>query len=336
MMLTLLMVAALAGFAAGTGILSSSSARVIASDNSAAVISTADIAQEPVISDVAAIEPASTDSAAVLQTVSGRWGVDRVNAAEAIQVSGTLSTVLVAVIDTGIDESHASLQGKVIASIDFTGSGTTADENGHGTHMAGTIAAIAPNATFLNVKAADERGRCDTETVATAIRWAADNGAQVINISLEVAPSIDLQNAISHAWRMGAVIIAAAGNSGTTLAAYPAAYSETIAVAGTNQDNGLAVLSNHGDWVDIAAPGQKIQGEFPGGQMGYETGTSPAAAHVSGVAALLCSLAEDGSGDGLTNDEVRLTLETSAMPLGASGTGSGLVDALAAVQALAI
>ncbi len=331
-MLTLLAAVALAGVAAGTGLLPSGSTPVVAMADESVAPSAAAVDSQEAYSDVATLQPVTPLASA--QTAGERWGVDRVNAAAAVQSAGALAPVLVAVVDTGIDASHPALAGRVVASIDLTASGTTADENGHGTHMAGTIAAIAPNAQFLNVKSADSRGRCNTETVAAAIRWAADNGAQIINVSLEVAPSTELQNAISHAWQKGAVIIAAAGNSGATSEAYPAAYAEAIAVAATNQDNGLAVLSNHGDWVDIAAPGQKILAEFPTGGLGYETGTSPAAAHVSGVASLLVSLAEDESGDGLSNDEVRKALEGSARPLSLSGTGSGLVDALAAIQAL--
>jgi len=334
-MLTLLAVAALAGAAAGTGLLPTGSARVVASEEQRLAPVATNQEAEQVIAEVENVQPTSFSAPeAIAQAAGERWGVDRVNAPAAVRSAGSLAPVLVAVVDTGIDESHPALAGRVVTSIDLTASGTTDDENGHGTHMAGTIAAIAPNAQFLNVKSADSRGRCNTETVAEAIRWAADNGAQVINVSLEVAPSTELQNAISHAWQKGALIIAAAGNSGTTSAAYPAAYTEAIAVAGTNQADGLAILSNHGDWVDLAAPGQKILAELPGGELGYETGTSPAAAHVSGVAALLVSLAEDESGDGLSNDEVREALEDSATPLGIAGTGSGLVDALAAIQGL--
>ncbi len=327
MMLMAFAVAAAA--AAGSGLLSSTQVNVIAAEQTGSAVTA--VSHEPTLPEVST---SAVASASAPQPTGERWGVDRVNAAAAIQSAGVLEPVLVAVIDTGIDQSHASLKGKVVAQIDFSGSSSTLDENGHGTHMAGTIAAIAPNALFLNVKSANSRGRCQTETVATAIRWAADNGAQVINVSLEVSASTELENAVRHAWQQGAVVIAAAGNSGTTANAYPAAYSEVIAVAATNRQNGLAVLSNHGSWVDIAAPGQKILGEFPGGVLDYETGTSPAAAHVSGIAALLVSLANDESGDKLVNDEVRQALEASATPLSAQGTGSGLVDALAAVQSL--
>ena len=268
------------------------------------------------------------------EQIEGRWGVTRISVPAAWSAVDSFAPMLVAVLDTGI-ASDAGFGDRVETVMDFTGSGNADDEHGHGTHMAGTIAAIAPNASFMNLKVADSRGRTDAATVARAVRWAADHGAQVINVSLEVESSPELESAIRHAWQKGAVVIAAAGNHGTAAPAYPAAYSEAIAVAASNQKDGLAVLSNHGDWVDVAAPGFKIYAELPGGEYGYETGTSPAAAHVSGIAALLFGMATDESGNGFVNDEVRAAIEDSCEPLAVNGTGNGLVNALGAVQALA-
>ncbi len=262
-----------------------------------------------------------------------RWGMERIDVTGAWDIAGTLAPVLVAVLDTGIDPA-AMYADRTTTSVDFTGESSTIDEHGHGTHMADTIARIAPNASFLNLKVADKRGRCDTATVAKAVRWAADNGADVINISLEVADSPELQSAVQHAWDKGAVVVSAAGNNGSTEPAYPAAYDEAIAVAGSNEEDGLAVLSNHGKWVDIAAPGFKIYAQALGGQYDLETGTSPASAHVSGVAALLYGIATDTNGNGFVNDEVREALELSATPVSLSGMGGGVVDAREAVSFL--
>jgi thermitase len=308
----------------------------VAAVSDVSVVSSAD-EQSGTVSEAAIEEPPTTDlaaTAAEYDAIAGRWGIERIAVSSAWDAVDGFGPVLVAVLDTGI-ASDAPFADRIVGNIDFSGEGNVEDAHGHGTHMAGTIAAIAPNASFLNVKVADKRGRCDTAAVAKAIRWATDNGAQVINVSLEVAPSADLDNAVRYAWEHGAIVVAAAGNSGSSAPAYPAAYPEAMAVAGTNQADGLAVLSNHGDWVDIAAPGFKIYAERPGAEFGYETGTSPAAAHVSGVAALLFGIATDTSGDGLLNSEVRDTIESSAQPLTTAGTGSGLVDALSAVLALA-
>ncbi len=331
-----LTVGIIAGLGASLGILPFSSPQAAALGSEPTVTSTFTNMQA---SPAVEVEPSdgtgtSEYAATVQQAASERWGVERVQAAEAVEAAGSLKRVIVAVIDTGIDETHQALGGRVLASINLTGNGNTLDENGHGTHMAGTIAAVAPNVALLNVKSADKHGRCDSETVATAIRWAANHGALVINVSLEVPASAHLQEAIDYAWQKGAIVIAAAGNDGSTLPAYPAAYEEAVAVASTNQNNGLAVLSNHGDWVDLSAPGSKIYSELPGTEFGYETGTSPAAAHVSGIAALLFAIATDTSGNGLLNDEVRGALESTAMPLSTAGMGSGLVNAHAAVLSL--
>lgn len=261
-----------------------------------------------------------------------RWGIARIDAPDA-WMSATFTPVLVAVIDSGIaPDTHFG--DRLVGAIDFTSSGTADDEHGHGTHMADTIAGIAPNAQILNVKVADHRGRCESATVAQAIRWAADRGAQVINVSLEVAHSTQLEDAVSYAWNKGALIVVAAGNSGTTDAAYPAAYVNAMAVAGTNSDDGLAVLSNHGDWVDIAAPGHKVVARSHEGELTYETGTSPAAAHVSGVAALLFGMDSSDAADQSTNAAVRHALLSSAEHLSIAGTGSGLVNARDAISAL--
>jgi len=300
----------------------------------------------------AAVVPSPPEQVAAAETTSGpsftqgvsvtdahrtatidRWGIQRIEVPAAWDAARSFAPVLVAVIDTGIDPC-VPFATRVKAGIDFSGSGSTDDEHGHGTHMAGTIAAIAPNASFVNLKVADKRGRCETDTVAKAIRWAADRGAQVINVSLEVEPTKALQSAVEHASAVGAIVVAAAGNSGSSRPAYPAAYTDALAVAGTNEADKLAILSNHGDWVDIAAPGFKVYSELPDGEFGLETGTSPAAAHVSGVAALALGVAEDTNGNGHTADEVRHALESGAGPLLQTGTGSGIVNALQTVKAL--
>lgn len=284
--------------------------------------------------------PAAAESNGIAATteqrlaVAERWGLERIDVTDAWDAAGTFAPVLVAVLDTGVDPAAACAD-RVKASIDFTGEGCAYDEHGHGTHMMDTIASIAPNASFINLKVADKRGRCNSATVAKAIRWAVDRGAEVINVSLEVADSAELRAAVEHAWDNGVVVVAAAGNSGSSEPAFPAYYEQSIAVAGSNQDDCLAVLSNHGEWVDIAAPGFKVYAQTLGGAFDLETGTSPAAAHVSGVAALLCGVAVDVDGDGMVNDEVREALEISASPMTVSGTGCGIVNALLAVHFLA-
>jgi len=140
-----------------------------------------------------------------------------------------------------------------------------------------------------------------------------------------------LEEAVNYAWSEGAILIAAAGNKGGSEPSYPAYYADCLAVAGTNKNNSLALLSSYGDWVDVAAPGFNIYSELPQNQYGYKTGTSAAGAHVSGVAALVFSVAEDSNANGAVNDEVRWAIENNCTPIAGDGLGQGLVNAFQAV-----
>jgi thermitase len=260
-----------------------------------------------------------------------RWGLNKIEVPEAWQITRGDPSVMVAVLDTGIDRNDRDLAGKVLAEVNFSNSPTSDDIYGHGTHMAGTIAAIAPGCRLMNVKVADDTGKCDPSVVARGIIWAVDHGAKVINLSLAMTASQDLQEAVNYAWSQGAILIAAAGNKGTSAPSYPAYYDNCVAVAGVNENNSLALFSSYGDWVDVAAPGFNIYSELPKNQYGYKTGTSAAAAHVSGVAALVFSIAEDTNGDGRVNDEVRWAIENTCTALADDGMGRGLVNAYGAV-----
>ncbi len=234
-------------------------------------------------------------------------------------VGGARAPVLVAVLDTGIDGEHEALVGRVVGEINFSRSQTTEDRHGHGTHVAGIIANVGDDAgserydspcRFLNVKVASDKGICDAETVAKGIIWAADKGAKVINISLEIRePYPDLEEAVDYAWKQGAVLVAAAGNRGTQSPSYPAYYENCIAVAATRKDGTLSPLSNYGDWVDVKAPGFSIYSSLPGDEYGLRSGTSFAAAYVSRVAAWYFTVATDINGNGRLNDEVRAAIE---------------------------
>jgi thermitase len=260
-----------------------------------------------------------------------RWGVDKIEAPRAWQVTRGDQSVIVAVLDTGINKDSQDLADRVVAEVNFTNSPTSDDLYGHGTHMAGTIAAMALECRLMSVKVADDTGKCDPSVVARGIMWAVDHGARVINLSLAMVGSPELEEAVDYAWSQGAVLVAAAGNKGTSEPSYPAYYDNCVAVAGTNENNTLALLSSYGDWVDVAAPGFNIYSELPANQYGYKTGTSAAGAHVSGVAALVFSVAEDTNGNGVVNDEVRWAIENSCTSIAVDGVGQGLVNAFEAV-----
>jgi thermitase len=155
-----------------------------------------------------------------------------------------------------------------------------------------------------------------------------DNGAVVINVSIEIrGNSAELERAVNYAWNNGAMVIAAAGNGGNQTPVYPAYYEHAISVAATDQDDGLALLSNYGEWVDIAAPGFDIYSTLPGNEYGYKTGTSFATAYVSGLAAILFDTLTDGNGNGYLNDEVQAALENGCQQVDGFEVGYGLIDA---------
>ena len=167
--------------------------------------------------------------------------------------------------------------------------------------------------------------------VASGITWAADNNADVINLSLTgTMASPTLQSAVDYAWSKGAVVVAAAGNSASSSPTYPASYANAMAVAATTDMDKLASFSNFGDWVDVAAPGITIYSTIPGGY-GYMSGTSMASPSVAGLAALLLSVVTDTNGNGRLNDEVRSRIQANADAIPPAGIGSGRINAYRAV-----
>ena len=271
------------------------------------------------------------------QFVSKQWALTSIQISSLWQITTGSQDIVVAILDTGIDKNHEDLGGQIKAEVNFTDAPTPDDIYGHGTHIAGIIAAknnsigivgLAPGCRLLNVKVADDRGRCQVSDLVEGIIWAVDNGANVINISIEIKESSqDLEEAINYAWNHGAVVIAAAGNNGSQSPVYPASYENCIAVAAFKENNSLAPLSNRGDWINLAAPGFQIYSTLPGSNYGFETGTSFAAAHVSGIAALLFTKVTDTNGNGHLNDEVLAMIETGCQETGISGVGRGYIDA---------
>jgi subtilisin len=215
--------------------------------------------------------------------------------------------VKVAVIDTGIDCSHPDLSPNCVFSVSYV-KGARDDDHGHGTHVAGIIAArangfgvigVAPEATLYAVKVLDKNGSGSFSAVASGIVWAIKNKINVINMSLG-APSESqaLHDAVTAAWNAGVLVVAAAGNSGccdTVL--YPAKYPESMAVAAVDANDVRTSWSSTGIEVTVAAPGAKVLSTVPTGgcklcdPTGYKelSGTSMAAPHVTGAAALLIS-----------------------------------------------
>lgn len=257
--------------------------------------------------------------------------------------------VRIAVLDTGIDASHPDLDSKIILSKGFTGSETdTYDNFGHGTHVSGIIAAennngqgvagTCPDCRLMVGKVLDDSGSGAYSWIANGIIWASQNGAQVISMSLGgPVKSYTLESAVNTAWKNGAVIVAAAGNSANASNTYPGAYTNVIAVAATDNRDRKASFSSYGKWVDVAAPGVNIYSTFPthnyviGKSLNYDfaSGTSMATPMAAATAGLIWS-----SKYGKSNTAVRSRLESTADRI--SGTGkywtSGRINAGKAVQ----
>ena len=259
-------------------------------------------------------------------------------------VDGPLADVVVAVVDTGV-APHPELSAALLPGRNFTsspgGATDSTDRDGHGTHVAGTIAAdagttvegVAHGARILPVKVLGDDGAGYTDWVANGIIWAADQGADVINLSLGGPESSSvLTAAIDRARSLGVTVIAAAGNSGTVTPFYPAATPGVIAVSAVDEAKRRAGFSNYGSSVDLAAPGVDIVSTWTSGRFVYLSGTSMASPHVAGVAALV-----EAAAPALTPAQVERVLAGGATDLGPTGRddffGHGLVDAVRAVQA---
>ncbi len=260
--------------------------------------------------------------------------------------------IKIAILDMGIDQSHEDLAGKIVQNANFSTSNTVDDFYGHGTHVAGTAAAISDNGlgvagtcpacSLMNVKVLTDNGTGNWADVADGIVWATDNGADVINMSIgDTVESSVIEDAINYAWANGVVVVAAAGNNGQSEPFYPASYENVIAMAATTEDDTKAGFSQFGSWVDVAAPGAGILSTAPDHfsllffvpvSYGTLSGTSMASPHVAGLAGLIWSTGLCGTND---NACVRDRIESRAEPI--AGTGQfwtyGRVNALHSVVA---
>jgi thermitase len=296
-------------------------------------------------SRVAYAEPdfvAETAGAPDDQYLDLQWALTKVDASQAWDVTTGSPGITIAILDTGVDLDHPDLAGKIISNTNFSNSPTVDDVYGHGTHVAGIAAAMTDNsigvaglgysASIMNVKVLSDMGAGSYSWITAGIIWAANNGADVINMSLGgPSTSSALEDAIDYAWSKGVVIVAAAGNNGDTTPMYPAYYSNCIAVAATDANDARASWSNYGNWVDVAAPGVSIYSTLMENGYGYMSGTSMASPHVAGLAALVLTTVSDTDGDGKLNDEVRNQIEITCDDINVAGVGSGRVNAYEAV-----
>lgn len=266
-----------------------------------------------------------------------QWGLAKVGAPSAWDVSQGHGDVVIAIVDTGVDLDHEDLAPKLTQGYDFVNSDSLADDdNGHGTHCAGIAAAATNNATgiaglgfdcsIMPIKVLDAGGTGTYSSVAAGIVWATDNGADVISLSLGgPAPSQTLLDAVEYAWSQGVVVVAAAGNDNSTQPSYPAYYEKAIAVAATDSSDLRASFSNYGGWVDVGAPGTAIYSTYNNGGYATLSGTSMATPLVAGLVGLLRA-----DGRFASASAARARLELTCKPVG-NWLSHGRVDAGAAL-----
>ncbi len=275
-----------------------------------------------------------------------QWGPPAIGMPTAWDAGTGSNQIQVGVIDTGVS-SHPDLDPNVCnAGANFIDPGQPpADTHGHGTHVAGTVGADIDNAQgvagmgdscIVPIKVIDGHGRGSTLTLAQGIEWAADNGIEVVNMSLGSSSGTTFEErAVEYAWGKGVFLVAAAGNDTCKPVGFPAAYPEVIAVAALASSTTRASYSNCGPEVELSAPGSSVYSTDYRIGYSYKSGTSMASPHVAGVAGLLWDL--DVS---LTNAEMRCLLRDTADDLGPDGKddgyGWGRVDADGALDRLTL
>jgi subtilisin family serine protease len=304
--------------------------------------------------DKAVSEAAGTSPSSDVPDLGGNnWGLDMIKAPEAWKQGYTGQGVTVAVIDTGVDYNHQDLKNNIWTNnkeivgngIDDDGNGyvddtngwnfsdnnnNTLDNNGHGTHVSGIVAGandgvgvtgVAYNAKIMPVKVLDASGSGSYNAIASGIRYAVNNGAKVINLSLGGDYSNQtLQSALEYADSNGVVVVMASGNDGRSLPGYPARYADKLGIAvGAVDANGqLTDFSNRSGSNELAyvtAPGQNIYSSIPNNEYENKTGTSMASPYVSGVVALMLS-----ANPNLTVAQVRNIITSTAGNSNSSAT----------------
>jgi thermitase len=282
----------------------------------------------------------SPQTATVIPTDPGwsqEWGLTQIGAPAAWHVSAGSKPVVVAVIDSGVDATQPDLQGALVPGADFAdGTGDTSDQYGHGTMVAGVIAARPDNGLggagicwscrVMPVKVLGADGSGTAAAIADGIRYAADNGASVISMSFVLSgPDSGVESALAYAHSRGVLLVAAAGNGGNDTPTYPASYPNVVSVAAVDSSGALYPWSARGSWVTLAAPGCAFTTALGASFVGNFCGTSAAAPLVAGLAGLALS-----AGNRTTAD-VEAALEQTAVPLPGE-VGSGRINALALLE----
>ena len=270
---------------------------------------------------------------------SSSWSLTKTNVAAAWNLTPGVAETVVAVLDTGVDLTHPDLRNSVVSGYDAVNrDGDPTDDHGHGTMVAGVVAARANNGlggvgvcsgcSVMPVKVIAGNGSGTAADIADGIRWATEHGADIVNMSFALSgPDDGVAQAIAFAQSRGVVVVAAAGNAGVADVSYPAGYPGVVSVAGSDGADARYGWSNYGGWVRLAAPGCSIS-TAAGGSYGEFCGTSSATAFVSGAAGLIRSLAPE-----LPSDALGQALAASAVAVG-DFVSAGRVDVGGAAAAL--
>ncbi|MCF6137378.1 S8 family peptidase [Pseudalkalibacillus berkeleyi] len=272
-----------------------------------------------------------------------QWNLPAIRTEEGWEITRGKEDVTIAIIDTGIDLEHPDLSKRIVKGYNvLNDSPLPNDENGHGTHVAGIIASETNNGlgvagiTWYNqimpIKAMNAEGYGTSFDVAKGVRWAVENGADVINMSLgNYKSSKALKEAIDYAFEKDVILVAASGNENTNQISYPAAFDKVIGVAAVNTELTRADFSNFGEYIDVAAPGVDIASTYLKGQYASLSGTSMATPHVAALAGLIRS-----SQPQLTNKEIIEIIKDTTDDVGNPGkdqyTGHGIINVSAALK----
>ncbi len=283
-----------------------------------------------------------------IQSQTLPWGIQKIQANLVWPTGNTADPIKVGIIDTGISNIHPDLFANIKGGVNTINSRKSwNDDNGHGSHVAGIIAAldnnigvvgVGPKIDLYAIKALNAGGSGYLSDIIEGLDWAIQNKMQVVNMSLGTTANIQsFSDAVKRVNAAGIVEVAAAGNDGRAVN-FPAAYPEVIAVGATDSNNNIASWSSRGLELDLAAPGVSIYSTYKNSSYATLSGTSMASPHVAGAAALVISAKScDYNSDGIcTPAEVQKKLQDSATDLGASGFdqifGFGLINALKATQ----
>jgi thermitase len=272
-----------------------------------------------------------------------QWNLPLINMESSWNITRGSSKVIVAVVDTGIDLDHPEFQGKLTEGYNvIEDNNHPLDDNGHGTHVAGVIAArtnnndgiagMSWNSKLMPVKAIGADGSGTAFDIAQGIRWATDHGADVINLSVgNYTSSAALREACRYAYEKNVVLVAATGNDGTDQPGYPAAYNEVFGVSAVDHNRNRADFSNYGDYVDVVAPGVDIPSTYIYSDYAALSGTSMACPHAAALASLIRSV-----NPRLSNEQVMKVMRATAIDLGKPGKdklyGHGMINVHAALK----